>query len=167
MGAIDLLERVMATLDDLPHRLRRQGEPGVLGPQERNVLVVDLARWERGPHYPAAGDDTAIVLAEDHALLATATTLQRLAPLLAGLDRSRCTAELYVSTIREEDQGGFELPAELVAAAAAAALSIGVSILVLLPEEESDGTSEGQDTGYSSGLAVWRTTTATYTQMGT
>ena len=66
-----------------------------------------------------------------------AVTLQQLAPALAALDRSTCKVELYISTIREEDQGGFSLPVEIIAAAAAVNLSsIEVSILVMLDDYE-------------------------------
>lgn len=137
MDAIDLLERVVGALDGYPYKLRREGEPGILGPQGRNVLVVPLVRWERGPHDGPAEDEATPERDEDAAHLAIVTsTLERMAPLLSSLDRSRCTVELYMSTIRNEAQGGFELPAELVAAAAAAGVSIGLSILVMLPEEE-------------------------------
>ncbi|MCU0549572.1 MAG: hypothetical protein MUC48_09520 [Leptolyngbya sp. Prado105] len=42
---------------------------------------------------------------------------------------------MYISTIREEDQGGFSLPTELVIAAAKAQLSIEISILVMLDDD--------------------------------
>ncbi|MBD1841954.1 DUF4279 domain-containing protein [Cyanobacteria bacterium FACHB-63] len=70
----------------------------------------------------------------DHGLQEAAMQLKQLAPAIATLDRSNCRAELYISTIREEDQGGFSLPAELIAAAADAGLSIEVSILVMLDD---------------------------------
>lgn len=70
----------------------------------------------------------------EHRLQEAAMQLKQLAPAIAMLDRSNCRAELYISTIREEDQGGFSLPSELVAAAAAAQLSIEVSILVMLDD---------------------------------
>jgi hypothetical protein len=58
--------------------------------------------------------------------------LHAMAPGLTALDRSRCKAELYISTIREDEQGGFELPQALVEAAGFAGLAIVVSILVVL-----------------------------------
>ena len=82
--------------------------------------------------------------AEREQLLPIAARLQQAAPVLAALDRSRCTAELYVSSIRREEQGGLEFPAELIAAAAAGGLRLGISILVLLddgPEEVSNTRS--------------------------
>lgn len=60
--------------------------------------------------------------------------LRRMAAGLVALDRRRCVAELYISTLREEDQGGLELPPVLVEAAGDAKLAITVSVLVLLPE---------------------------------
>ena len=63
--------------------------------------------------------------------------LQQVAPALAALDRSACKVELYISTIRQEDRGGFSLPGGIIAAAAAANLSsIEVSILVMLDDYE-------------------------------
>ncbi len=58
------------------------------------------------------------------------------------MNSTNCNADLYISTIREEDQGGLTLPPELVAATASAGLSIQISILVMLddylePEQES------------------------------
>ena len=82
-------------------------------------------------------DAVPLDLAEEQVLLAgVATRLTRMAPTLCALDRSLCTTELYISTVRQEQQGGFGLPAELVAAAAAAGLELSISILVLLPEDD-------------------------------
>lgn len=86
-----------------------------------------------------ANDDRETILREEEARLSETTDmLRRLAPTLGMLDRARCRAELYISTIRYEDQDGFELPAELVMAAADAGLSVGISILVLPSDEDED-----------------------------
>ncbi|MGH2486112.1 MAG: hypothetical protein ACRDHE_08885 [Ktedonobacterales bacterium] len=74
-------------------------------------------------------------LPEESALSAAISTIQRITPGLLALDRAVIRAELYISTIREEDSGGFLLTNELIVAAAAAKLSQVVSVLVLLSEE--------------------------------
>lgn len=50
------------------------------------------------------------------------------------MDHTRYEKALYVSTVREEDQGGFEFPVEMIAAAGAAGLSLHVSVLVMLDD---------------------------------
>ena len=67
-------------------------------------------------------------------MLQAATKLQRIAPILASLERTTYQADLYLSTIRWEDQGGFALPMELITAAADAKLAIEVSITVVLDD---------------------------------
>lgn len=101
-----------------PTRSLRQGDRV----SKRRVQPVDL--WQL---------DLAAIQ-DGESLQNAATQLKQLAPAIATLDRSSCRAELYISTIREEDQGGFSLPTELVIAAAEAQLSIEVSILVMLDD---------------------------------
>lgn len=75
--------------------------------------------------------------------------LQQIAPALAALDRTNCKADLYISTIREEQQGGLSLSSEVVNAAAAANLSIQISILVMLDDyEEVEEESKLSTTAY-------------------
>ena len=69
-------------------------------------------------------------------MLVAAKILDNLAPAINCLDRSECQADLYISTVREDDQGGLSLPPALVAAAAAGNLSIQVSILVMFDEDD-------------------------------
>ena len=90
-----------------------------------DVAVVKFSEWGRheGPE-----DDNEPV----EQLLSDAAILKRMAPVLAAMDRSKVKAELRVGTVRTMDQGGFELPAELVAAAGEAGLSLGVSITIVL-----------------------------------
>jgi hypothetical protein len=52
-------------------------------------------------------------------------------------------ADLYISAIRDEESGGFDLPAALIAAAGAAQLALAVSILCDVADDEAD--SEGVD----------------------
>lgn len=114
------------------------------------MLLSPLAAWERGG--VSAGDDCEAILAEERTQLYAATvTLARLAPTLAALDRTHTCAELYMSTVRWEDQGGFELPAELAAAAAAAHRSIGPAILVMAWPDEENTHNEGEDEGRGRG----------------
>lgn len=126
----------------LPYRLLKQGE--VRGDRSRqvqpaNVLLLQLARWERGGIY--SGDDREAILANERSQLAAATaSLLSLAPTLSAIDRTRVQlVELSISTIREESTGGLVLPAPLVVVAARAGLSIGISILVSL-DEDDDGS---------------------------
>jgi hypothetical protein len=129
------LEHVLRVLNGMAYRVLRRGTVGkgkLVQPCDN--VVLELARWND----PGAGAAIAVPLAtRDKPWAAVTETLTKLAPGLAELDRSVCTAELYISTIREEDQGGFGIPTELVAAAAAARLSIGVSILVMLEWDDS------------------------------
>lgn len=55
--------------------------------------------------------------------------LARMAPALASLDRTHVHAELYISTIRDEDMGTLWLSAELLQVAAKAELELVISIL--------------------------------------
>jgi hypothetical protein len=139
IGSVEPLEAFTVLLEGLSYSLRRKGEriDGSRRVQEGNVLVVDLAEWEeRSGSYD--GDDRDAILANEQAQIAAMTaTLQRLAPALSTLDRSEISAALWISTIREEEQGGFALPPELVAAAAAAGLWVEVSILVLFGPDEA------------------------------
>ena len=94
--------------------------------QPVDVWILDLAKF-----------DTGSTLEErDNQILQATTALQKISSSLAALDRTNCNADLYISTIREEDQGGLSLPPELVAAAAAGGLSIQISILVMLDDYE-------------------------------
>ncbi|WIG61029.1 MAG: Macrolide export ATP-binding/permease protein MacB [Ktedonobacterales bacterium] len=138
IGELDVLENAAHAMEGLPFELRRRGERyRRRRVQPANVLLLQLAKWERGALY--SFDDRETIFAEEDRQLANATTvLQQLAPMLANLDRSQCDRQLYISTIREEEDGGLTLPEELVAAAGDAGLSINVSILVLMPDDDDD-----------------------------
>lgn len=144
-GEIEPLEKVAQAMEGLPFEFRRRGEmyPDRKRPQRINILWLYLARWKRrGIPLGADADTRQEIMREENAQFAAATaTLQRLVPVLAGLDRTRCEPEIYVSTIREEDNGGFGFPAEFVSAAGAAGLPIGISILVMLEDDDSDDTA--------------------------
>ncbi len=130
--------------DRIPYRLLRQGELRGHAVQPANVLIIPLAAWERGAI--SSDDDRDAILADERAQLAAAAdVVARLAPALAALARSRTTAELWVSTIREEYMGGFGLPVDLVAAAASAGLSISLSILVDWPEDDDGDDADAVD----------------------
>jgi hypothetical protein len=64
-------------------------------------------------------------------ILVAAKTLEKIAPNICQISCDKFTTELYISIIREEEQGGFTLPVQLISAAAIAKLSIRTSILVL------------------------------------
>jgi hypothetical protein len=138
IGPLELLETFTALVEGSPYTLRRQGE-GIGGFSRippAHVLFIDLAKWERPGIY--AGDNREAILADERAQIAAATVrLEQLAPALASLDRSEIKASLWLSTIREEDQGGLGLPPELVAAAAAGALGFEISILVAFDPDDA------------------------------
>lgn len=94
--------------------------------QPVDIWSLELAQFETDSNR----EDT------DNQLQQATVTLQHLAPALAMLDRTSCHADLYISTIREEDQGGLFLPTELIIAAATGRLSIQISILVMLDDYE-------------------------------
>lgn len=129
-------EELTPAFRDLPFQLRRRGQTiGRSRRQPTDVLLLRLAAWE------SSGEVEQQDRATQEQLLPAATLLTQLTPMLLALDRSRCVAELSISTIRHEDQGGFELPAALIAAAGAAGLSLGVSILVMLDTDLEDSDS--------------------------
>lgn len=99
--------------------------------QPVDMWSLDLLRYESNNY---ESDDSEI----DQKWINVASDLRRLSPAIAGLDRTQCKTDLYISTIREEDQGGVSLPSELISAAAAANLSIEVSILVMLDDNDDD-----------------------------
>lgn len=104
----------------------RQGEPvSSRRTQPIDVWILDLFEME----------DSEVESVEDQ-MHRAASELQRMAPMLASLERSTYEAELYLSTVRWEDQGGFALPVELITAASDAKLAIEVSITVVLDEPE-------------------------------
>lgn len=117
-GMLPPAEHLIQMFGSEPTRSLRQGDRV----SKRRVQPVDL--WQL---------DLAAIQ-DGESLQNAATQLKQLAPEIATLDRSSCRAELYISTIREEDQGGSSLPTELVIAAAEAQLSIEVSILIMLDD---------------------------------
>jgi hypothetical protein len=149
IGDVDALEATVRLaegfLEPVPKRLHRQGEPRPWGVQPVNVLLFPLAEWRRGAVYD--GEDREAILAEERAQLAHATAVvTQLTPHLAALDRSRTTADLYISTVRTEELGGLDLPADLVAASAAARLSIALSIAVAAWPDDDEHPEEDVET---------------------
>lgn len=94
--------------------------------QPVDMWSLDLLRYE--------SDDSEI----NQKWINVALAIRRLAPAIATFDRTHCKTDLFISTTREEDQGGLSLPSELVSAAAAANLSIEVSILVMLDDYDDE-----------------------------
>jgi hypothetical protein len=133
-GDLPPSEELTQILDTTPTTDRRRGSPirGTGEAQRADVWSVELIRRD---HWSRNRPD-------DDALAQAVMKLQRMAPGLTSLDRERCQAELYLSSIREEEQGGFAVPAELVAAAALANLPLSVSILVLLSTDDENGQEE-------------------------
>jgi hypothetical protein len=134
LGDIDRIDELVEAIG-LPARVYRRGTINLVNQvQGMDVLVVELGKWRNV-------DEEDQATGEQGLLLSVAEHIHQLVPILTTLDRSRCRAELYVSTIREEEQGGLELPANLIAAAGAAGLSIGISILVMLEHDTPNGES--------------------------
>jgi len=136
-GDLPPTEDVTRLLGIAPRMQRRKGEPIHLGRQQQpvDVWMLDLiarSEWEDGPPLPEA-------------TTRAADTLRSLTPGLAQLDRSVVTAQLWISTIREEAMGGFDIPAEIVTVAGAAQLEVVVSVLILLEDDEEDDTNKADD----------------------
>lgn len=135
MSTVDIALRLsghLPPLEELNHHLgtptwaARQGEQVSRRIQPVDVWLLDLAQYD--------SDRPASEI--DQQWLQVAAVMTKLAPAIATLDRTQCHADLYISTTRDEDQGGLSLPPELISAAAAANLSLQISILVLLDNDE-------------------------------
>jgi Domain of unknown function (DUF4279) len=112
-------------LGAVPTQARRRGEPvSKRRVQPVDLWLLELTQWD---------DDRPIGEIES-SLQQVATQLAAMAKPLAMLDRTQCQADLYISTVREDDQGGLGLPAALVMAAGAAGLGLQFSILVTLDD---------------------------------
>ncbi|WP_166482583.1 DUF4279 domain-containing protein [Scytonema sp. UIC 10036] len=133
-GDLPSSEELTQTLGIKPTKFVRRGERV----SKKRVQPVDLWILEL-----AEFDTDSTEEERDSQMLQVAITLQKISSNLAILDRTNCNADLYISTIREEDQGGLTLPPELVAATASAGLSIQISILVMLDDylEPEPGSS--------------------------
>lgn len=142
IGDLEAVARVADGFSDhISYQLLHKGALRGRRVQPANLLLIPLADWERGGSTSDMTDDErdALLANERAQLAAAAGVVARLAPALAALDGSRTSAELWVSTIREEDMGGFGLPADLVEAVAAAGLPISLSIMVLeWPDDDAD-----------------------------
>lgn len=140
VGDVDHLDEVAGIFDGLSPKVIAKGTTHLRQHMLQDVIVVRLGEW-------SAASLEEHDEAERKYLLPTAALIHRLAPRLKAIDRSRCEVELYLSTTREEETGGFGLPAELVAAAAEAGLSINVSIMVIFAIDSGDddhGDAEGE-----------------------
>ena len=136
-GDLPPTEEITRLLGIAPTDQARKGEPIHRGRRQQpfDVWMLDLiarSEWEDGPPLPEA-------------TTRAADTLRRLTPGLAQLDRSVVTAQLWISTIREEAMGGFDIPAEIVTVAGAAQLEVVVSVLILLEDDEEDDTNEANE----------------------
>lgn len=128
IGALPATEDLDRLLDVTHTRASRRGtvvSRRVNWIAEEDVWSLDLIardQWSDG-------------LPEESALSNATATIQRMTPGLLALEHAVVRTELYISTIREEDSGGFLLSSELIHAAATANLTLVVSVLVLLSEE--------------------------------
>lgn len=132
-GDLPPAEEVTRLVGMAPTFQRRKGEPIPPGRRKQpfdvwSLELIKRSEWEDGPPLPEA-------------TARAAETLRRLTPGLAQLDQRVVTAQLWISTIREEAQGGFDIPAEIVAAAGAAQLEVTVSVLIILEDDEGDDDS--------------------------
>ena len=128
-GELPSSDELTRTIGVTPTYTRRRGD--VVGRrriQPTDVWILELAQFD--------SDSTSDQILNQ--IMQATTTLQQIAPALAtlDLDTTSCNAELYTSIFQEEDQGGFTLPRELLAAVADAKLSIEFSILVMLDDYE-------------------------------
>lgn len=132
-GNLPSLEELTQILGVTPTKFIQRGD--VISKkrvQPVDVWILDLVNF----------DSDSTTEERDNQMQKAATTLQKMSSSLAALDRTDCNADLYISTIREEDQGGLSLPPKLIATVASCDLSIQISILVMLddysePEQES------------------------------
>lgn len=140
VGDLPPSEELARTLGTTPTRERRRGMP-ILGGrylQPADNWSITLIPWWSGP-------------VDENVIARAVTTLQHMAPALASLDRTRCRVQLHISAVRNEEQGGFELPSELISAAGAARLELVVSILCDVSDEGNSGDEEdGQPVGPGS-----------------
>jgi hypothetical protein len=138
VGEIDELERAAAAMSDLSYELYRKGQvyPHRVRPQPVNVLLLELGKWEHGlTTYVDARQDPAMTQ-RFQSIQGATHLLRQLAPVLAALDPQRCRKEVYLFTLRTEDTGGLELPADFIAAAASANLELALSISIGNLEDE-------------------------------
>lgn len=126
LGQID---QIIAALSGSELRVLRRGEivPGNRI-QPTDVVVLKLAGWTQ--HYEHSTSQSG----DEENWLAVAQLLDQLVPKLAFLDRSECGVDLYISAVREEDQGGLGLPVALIRAASELQLPIEISIPVMFDD---------------------------------
>jgi len=126
-GSLPSSEDLKQILGTLPMLERRCGE--AISPervQPFDLWMLNLAEFD--------GDDEIQVI--EQAMQTAAQILRPMALSLAGLDRDRCSADLYITTVQEEEQVRLFLSTELVAAAAAARLAVQFSAFALLDASE-------------------------------
>jgi hypothetical protein len=135
VGELDELERAATAMSNLPFELYRKGQvyPPRARAQPANVLILELAKWKHGlTTYRDASQDPA--MAERFQSIQKATrVLRQLAPVLAALDPQRCRKEVDLFTLRTEDTGGLQQPADFIATVASANLELAISISVGIP----------------------------------
>jgi hypothetical protein len=93
--------------------------------QPEDVWQLYLAEWEG-------------VIADISVLTQAAATLRWMAPALVALDRTKFRVELVVSITQFGEDGGCDLPYELIASAAAANLDFEISVLAVPDLEDAD-----------------------------
>jgi hypothetical protein len=104
-------------------------------PDEWRLGLIGFDEWQG--IVPIGSDSWRERAPDDEVMARAVATLESLAPTLAGLARERCQAALCLRSIRESDDGGYTLPAEIIAAAAAGRLDVVLSIRS--PPEDDDG----------------------------
>lgn len=141
-GELPSSEDLTNILGVSPSFTRRRGTPirrgkGIQPVDVWGITLIERDRWTQSRPESAA---LAYAIAE----------LARLSPLLYVIDRAHCSIELYISSIRDTEQGGFELPAELITVAGQTRLDLVVSILC----DPDDNGDSGEDSGEDNGLAT-------------
>ena len=114
------LKQLLGIVPTIDRRSGEQVSPERIQPFD--IWILSLAEFD------SDSEPTAIAAKMQSA----AEMLQTMTSGVATLNRTDCSAELYVATVQEEEQTRLSLSPPLIAAAAAAKLSIQFSVLALL-----------------------------------
>jgi hypothetical protein len=121
-------EEVTHLLGTTPTSMVRKGEHLTKKlVQAQDVCLLELFAYEKS----AYEENPPWELIENQ-MRECAKKLRSILANMVTLDRRKCKADLGISMVIEEDQGGLVLPVELVEAAAAGGMSISISNVVVL-----------------------------------
>ena len=113
------LKQLLGIVPTIDRRSGEQFSPGHRQPFD--IWILSLAEFDGDSEQPLI----------EAKMQTAAEMLKNMAASVAALDRTHCSAELYVATVQEEEQTRLLLSPPLVAAAASAKLSIQFSVLAL------------------------------------